>query len=265
MADGRLIKGQASAQQKNDVEFIPNVGMRTILRRDFFNYDQAVAHAAANFGEGIKSSVRQKGDEPIWTVETSFEGDPNDPDSDIQNTHELRVNILNPDIKANLVLQRRFTQTYGGYAKQIAAVENYANAVKNAEDPSAEYNTLISDMATTGPFVADNAALAIRLLDKLLVGSDTFIDFQYVYVHTFNVGVQRELVPDRFGEIEVFSPGGVVDAEGTPALMGLVGVGGEWLKLPVETTTMYGGRVLHKYEYWWADEWDDLTYDQSGV
>jgi hypothetical protein len=259
-------KGQMVGNKLPDLEFIPNVGKRTILRREFGDYTTAVAYAASLYSINTRASVRQQGDGPKWMVESSYEGDPDDPNADLVNTHEIRINVLNPDIKANTYLQSRFTAQYGSKAaRNIATIEKFANGIKTSSTPESEYNTLISDMATTGTFISDSAALAIQLLNELLLGADTFIDFQYVYTHTFNFGSQQDAIPDHFGVRQIFTPAGVVADENIPAFFGFTAVGGEWFKLPPEITEMYGGRRLLKYEYWWAEQWSTLRYARSGV
>jgi hypothetical protein len=262
MPDGRIIKGQPDAQLTPDLEFIPNVGPRTILRRDFTNYNEARNHAAGLSAAGFRSSVRQKGEAPIWTVESSFEGDPNDPDSDLQNTHELRANVLNPDWKSNLYTHSLFTASPAGAS--MAYLERKANAIKSDD---VDYNTVRNELVddATSPIQAADFVLCQSLLDDLLAGNDTFIDFQYVYTHTFNFGSQRDYIPDHFGVRSIFTPGGLISDENVPALLGIDDVGGEWLKLPPEVTDMYGGRRILKYEYWWAEQWNPRQYPLAGV
>ena len=264
MADGRIIKGQADAQQKNDLEFVPNVGVRTILRRDFFNYDQAVSYAAALFNGSTRASVRQKGDAPIWTVESSYEGDPNDPNGDLQNTHELRANVLNPDWKTNAYTQSLFAL---GVVPMIW-IEAQSAQIKDAlqgGDSSvtrSEVVAKINDPSYTEEtgIQSGEEASAILVLDELLLGADTFIDFQYVYTHTFNFGTQRDAIPDHYGVREIFTPAQVQSFENIPPLLGIEDVGGEWLKLPPEVVDLYGGRRTLKYEYWWATSWSRTKY-----
>jgi len=262
MADGRIKKGLASAEKRPDLDFIINVGPRTITRRDFNDYDQAVAHASALFGSGTKSSVKQRGEEPIWTVESSFEGDPNDPDSDLQNTHELRANVLNPDWKSNLYTQSLFTASPA--PASLAYLERKANEIKNS---AVDYTTVVNELVddATSPIQPADYALSVLLLDDQLAGNDTFIEFQYVYTHTFNFGSQRDYIPDHFGVRKIFTPSGIIADELIPEHLGIEEVAGEWLKLPPEITEMFGGRRILKYEYWWATQWNPRQYELSGV
>lgn len=260
MSDGRIIKGQSSATQLPDLEFIPNQGIRTIYRRKFTNYDDARNAAAALFSDKVRTSVRQDGDAPIWTVESSYEGDPTDPNSDLQNTHELRVNTLNPKATTSQVMKDRLQSYYGGNAARLAVtLEGWAEKIRDADDPYAVYDQTVEDMATTGPFISDVAS-AQELLDLFVYGTDDFFDFKYVYVHTFNFGTQRDLEIDNSNVLRIFTTAQMANAESIPANFGLPD--GEWLKLPPEKITHVGNRAELKYEYWWAKTWSRWLYEE---
>ena len=256
MSDGRIIKGQTSAEQLPDLEFIPNQGMRTIMRRDFADYNSARAYAAALFNDKVRTSVRQKGDAPIWTVESSYEGDPNDPESDIQNTHELRVNILYSDIKSNLHLQSQFT---GSAPAACAAVERFADEVKSGDKT---YDQAIQAIADSDDIETADLSVATQMLDLFLLGVESYPQFQYVYTHTFNFGDPQDFTLDNSNVFEIHSTGHVESDESIPASFGLPA--GEWLKLPPEKTTYVGGRASIKYEYWWAEQYSTLLYPHAG-
>jgi hypothetical protein len=254
-------KGQPSAPILPDLDYIPNVGVRTIQRKDFMSYEDAKAFAFACLQDGMKASVRQQGDAPIWRVEAQAEGDPSNPDSDLQDTHELRVNVLYPDIKTNLVTREIFNVNNDGLsAKRIALLEKYANDLKTSDSLDSEYTTLIQDLATTGPFVSV-ADKARELIDELLIGSDTYPEFQYVYTHTFNFGSVSDLRADFSNVQRIFTTDELTQAENIPFELEMPA--GEWIKLPPEQTVMFGGRELLKYEYWWAQSWSRLRYKRK--
>jgi len=270
MADGRIKKGQTSAIQRPDLEFIPHVGQRTILKKEFLDYNAATAYAATLYHSGLRASVRQKGDAPCWLVESQVEGDPNNPTPDLQNTHELRANVLNPDLKTNLVLQSQFVgvteppaaaRSYR--AKAISFVERLARKVQNDDQTYSEALFTLQDEEFTELEPADYE-VGTELLDQLLLGLTTFITFQYVYVHTFNFGTFNDLPADFFGVGKLFTENGVIEDEGIdPAIFELPE--GLWLKLPPEKQVMFGGRALLKYEYWWSEQPSALVYELAGV
>ncbi len=251
-----IIKGQLSAQQTNDLEFIPNVGMRTILRKSFAIYSEAVAYASNLFTDGVRVSVRQQGDAPIWNVESTYEGDPNDPDADLQNTHELRVNIERLSIKLNPHLRSQFT---GNAFASMAAVEKIANKYMAGDYASVE--DAIAALADLDDIDAADLTIAGEVFYLFISGADEYISHDYVYTHTFNFGTQVDLELDNSNVGAVFTTSQLRDAEAIPAEQALPN--GEWLKLPPEEATMYGGREVLKYEYWHAASWDSLLYPRK--
>jgi hypothetical protein len=38
---------------------------------------------------------------------------------------------------------------------------------------------------------------------------------------------------------------------------------GEWIKLPPERVDSLGQNTQLKYEYWWAESWSRLRYDEA--
>ena len=251
-----IIKGQLSAQQTNDLEFIPNVGMRTIIRRSFAIYSEAVAYAASLFSSGVRVSVRQQGDAPIWNVESAYEGDPNDPDADLQNTHELSVNIERLSIKLNPYLRSQFT---GNAFAAMAAVQKVAD--KYLAGDYASTTDAITALADQEDIDSADLTLAGNVFYLFISGADEYISHDYVYTHTFNFGSQTDLTLDNSNVGAVFTTAQLRDAEAIPANQALPN--GEWLKLPPEEATMYGGREVLKYEYWHAASWDSLLYPRK--
>jgi hypothetical protein len=250
-------KGIQAAGQQPDIEMIPGRGFVYRPKSEYLDRDAALSDALDYYVSGIRAVVVQKGDSPIWRVEAQQEGDPSDPNADLQNTHELRVNVLNPDIKANRYLQSQFTA--GTAAKTISTVEKLANAVRSADDAEDAYADALIQIDLQIP-VAD-ADRAVSLLDMLLTGVETYIDFQYVYTHTFNFGRPNDQFPDFSNVRCIFDTSEVLAAENLPTGFGLPD--GEWVKLPPEKTEMVGGRYTMKYEYWWAELWESLLYPRA--
>jgi hypothetical protein len=252
-----IFKGNCSQDLLPDLEFIPKVGIRQRpkhLRRR----EQAVTLAQAYMAAGMRASVTQEGESPIWRVTAEIDGDPSNPDPelDLQNTHELRVNVLNPDIKTNLVLQSQFT---GGAVAAISAVEKISNDRKSGK--LTNYNAAVDAVLASSDIETADVGIALSLLDELLQGADTFVDFQYVYSHTFNFGAFLDKVSDYSNVGCIFTSSQITAIEKVPEENVLPD--GEWIKLPPERTDMIGGRTLLKYEYWWAQGWSRLRYAVS--
>lgn len=256
-----LFKGVKSADHFPDLEFIPRVGIRQ-RPKHIRTHAEAIALGYQYMGAGMRASVTQVGESPIWRVEAQVEGAQGDPDQNIQNTHELRVNVLNPDIKANRVLQELFwgdaapDLRKGVAAKKISFVHGMAREVE-AGDLS--YDEAVAEILSSTSIFADTDLDAAReLLDELLLGADSYVEFQYVYVHTFNFGPLADLVSDYSNVGRIFTSAQVEEAENTPAVHVLPA--GEWIKIPPERTDSLGSNTSIKYEYWWAEEYSRLRY-----
>lgn len=257
---GVIFKGKIAQDLLPDLEFIPGVGLRT-RPKHLRTHDEAVRLAANYFRIGMRAAVTQEGDSPIWRVTASIEGDPSNPDptsEELQNTHELRANVLNPDWKTNLYTQNLFTASPA--AASMTYIERRANGIKSDD---VKYADVVDDLVvdTNSPILPADYDLAVSLLDELLAGADTFLDFQYVYTHAFTFGSGRDYPADFNGVRKIFTAQEVINAEGTPA--GFEMPAGDWVKLPPEKTVMYGGRASLKYEYWWAGQWSPLRYADS--
>lgn len=250
-----IYKGVKGAWQKPDLDFIPRTGIR---QRPKFTgtRDQCIAIAGQFFGQGARASVTQQGDSPIWRVEAQVEGVEGAPDQNIQNTHELRVNVLNPDIKSNLKLQSFFA----GAAKSLSFIQKLANSVAIGDISYAEAR---ADIAAEETLEIEDSEInaAYEFLDTLLLGTDSYAQFQYVYVHTFNFGTLAELFSDYSNVGRIFTSAQVESAENTPAENVLPA--GEWLKIPPERVDSLGQNTQLKYEYWWAESYSRQLYDEA--
>jgi hypothetical protein len=262
-----LRKGAVAAGQQPDIDMIPGRGIVYRPKSEYLDRDAALSDALDYYVSGIRATVVQKGDSPIWRVEAQQEGDPTDPNEDLQNTHELRVNVINPDIRANTFLLEKLGTNADSKLAWLAKIyADYAGGSRSWTDT-------INSIAITGatpfdlvesPFDSTDTAgiaLANKVLSSWLYNNDTFIDFQYVYTHTFNFGLTSEKRSDFTNVRRVFTATQVRDAEKTPESHDLPE--GEWLKLPPERVEMIGGRITLKYEYWWAEIWNPILYRRA--
>lgn len=249
---GVIYKGKKSTILQPDLDFIPKVGVR---QRPKFEgtRDECVARAFQYYAQGARASVVQQNDSPIWRMEAHVEGVEGDPNQNIQNTHELRVNVSNPDIKTNLVLQSLFS----GAAAAISFVQTLANAV---EAGRMSYTEARADIAAEETLEIETSELpaAYELLDELLLGATSFAQFEYVYIHTFNFGPLADLLSDYTNVGRIFTSAQVESAENTPSEHVLPA--GEWIKLPPERIDSLGQNTQLKYEYWWSQEFSRLRY-----
>lgn len=252
-----IFKGQTSAHLLPDLDFIPKVGIR---QRPKFTgpRDQAIAVANQYLQAGARASVTQQGDSPIWRVEAQIDGLEGEPNQNIQDTHELRVNVLNPDIKTSPVLQSYFA----GAAAALSFIQKLANAVLAGE---ITYSEARADIASEETLEVGDTELdaAYAFLDELLLGADTYITFQYVYIHTFNFGPIADLLSDYSNVARIFTTTQVEQAENTPTEHALPA--GEWLKIPPERIDSLGQNTQLKYEYWWAERWSRLRYEEAAL
>jgi hypothetical protein len=255
---GVIYKGKKSAWQKPDLDFIPRVGVR---QRPKFEgtREQCIAIASQFFAQGARATVTQQGNSPIWRAEAQVEGIEGEQNQNIQNTHELRVNVNNPDIRTNTKLLSLFALG----VTPIAWIYKESKRIEADERSRAEVVADINDASQTEVTGVQSGEEtdAVSFLDELLLGADTFIQFQYVYVHTFNFGTLAELFSDYTNVGKIFTSAGVESAENIPAEHVLPA--GEWIKLPPERIDSLGQNTQLKYEYWWAESWSRLRYDEA--
>ncbi len=249
---GVIIKGKLPQVQLPAYTFDPKLPVVTV-QREVGTRAYIISRAQALRAAGFRVDVSQEGDSPAWRLEARVEGDPNDPNAQIENTHELRVNVLYPDVRTNRVLQRQFGSDA---APDIAEVQMLAGKIQTGEYT---YETALASISTD--IVSANQAVAVRLLDLLLLGTDTFVQFQDVYVHTFNFGTLRDLTLDRSNVGKIFTSGALRAAENIPDSLSLDD--GYWIKMKPEKVVSIGQGEVLKYEYWWAEEWTDLLYDAA--
>lgn len=232
--------------------FSPTAPTR-VTDRSEGGYDHMLSVARSYKAAGWTAEVDQIGDSPVWTCIATADGEPGSDDSDLQNTHELRVNLLNPDLKANRHLQSQFTT--GTAPKQIAEVQRLADSVRSG---STTYDEAVASIAASSVIESTDIAVATNLLDLLITGNDTFVEFQYVYRHTFNYGSINDKVADFEGVQQIYSTAGLRFKEAIPDSLELPD--GEWLKLAPEQLVERGNRETLSYEYWWAESWSTLLY-----
>lgn len=252
-----IFKGQISINKLPDLEFIPKVGIRQ-RPKHIRTRDQAVALGAQYMAAGMRATVTQEGDSPIWRVEAQVEGATGDPSLNIQNTHELRVNVNNPDFKSNLKTQSFFA----GAAASLSFIQKLGNAVISGE---MTYDDARADIAAAETLEIEDDEIedAYNILDELLLGADSYTQFSYVYVHTFNFGPLADLISDFSNVGRIFTSAQVEQAENTPAEHALPE--GEWLKLPPERIDSLGQNTALKYEYWWANTYSRYRYDEADL
>lgn len=249
---GVIKKGVQQSTMLPEVDLAPNLPPTTRIRA-VGSRPYCLAQAVNYRRAGWRASVRQEGDTPLWRMEASIEGDPADANSTLENTHELRANLLNPDLKSNLVLRSKFV---GDAIPSIAGVQKLANQILTGEIDYAAALVTIEEALEDA-----DVALGVELLDLLLSGADTFTSFQYVYIHTFNFGSAADLSADFTNVGKFFSTPQLRFAEGIPQIVDLPA--GEWLKMAPEKTVAIGECITLKYEYWWAETWSTLLYDPA--
>jgi hypothetical protein len=255
-------KGAKKAFQGTDLEFTPGVGVRTMERwegdktsmSDLFN-------SYANSGWQVRCS-RNSGT-PVWVVEASVQGDPNAPDgSDLVDIHELHGNVLNPSNLSSPFLK---SQLGGGDAAalKLAYIKQVYDDYRSRR--VADYGEAVADLAdpATSP-ITDNNELMIaqRVLDDLIQGVNHYIQFQFVYRHTYNFGPIRSLRVNPANVGAIFTPAELIAAENIPSIEAddIQEIGGEWLKVFPSKRNELGQRRQVVREYWWAEEISRLYY-----
>ncbi len=64
---GEIYRGGIAQDHLPEIEMIPGVGIRT-LTKHIRKRNDAVALASQYFAAGVRASVQQEGDSPIWRV-----------------------------------------------------------------------------------------------------------------------------------------------------------------------------------------------------
>ena len=251
-------KGTDFASKLPSYDMTPGVGIKTSYRHET-TYAKARALAGNYYNAGIMATCKQIGDSPVWSVEATLEGENA---TDLQSTHELRINLLQNDVKANRVLQGQLGGIGTSLAvSRIAEVESIARSIISGKET---YENEITNMFASELFpTPEIAGIGQDLLDMLLAGTTGFQSFAYVYVHTFNFGSWRDTVADFVNVQKIFTTAQLIAAENIPTNAQVPN--GEWLKLPPEQVVQLGQRKQLKYEYWWAEEWSRLLYEEAVI
>lgn len=193
-------------------------------------------------------STSRIGDSPIWQAEAWKETNPSG--GSIVDTFDLKFNTKQEPIKYNPVLQESLDTDEVGFIEFM--VGEMKRGAKTYEEALVEVQTL------TAP-AADGA----QLFDWIIAGVNNYFDFDYSFIWTRSAPSGFS-IPINFGnEREVYTT--------TAAMLTGEGVAGlsytlpekQWLKLPVDVSEQFGGRIEVRYEFWGADEWPALLYARA--
>lgn len=250
-------KGSKKVFKGRAMDLIQGVGPRLVDRWEGAN-SEMLPKALNYYASGWNVSLRPNEGTPIWTVEAAVEGDPNNPNTDIVNIHELHGNVLNPSNLTSPYLHSQFT---GDPDACIAYVVDLANEVRNG---NLTYTEAVSvGLETAGlPIVAADVELCTELLKELLRGVTHYYKFQLVYRHTYNFGPLSSMRAGVENIGCIFQPEELIDEEGIPDLEAedILDMGGEWLKVFPQKRVELGQRRQVSREYWWADDASPLYY-----
>lgn len=239
----------------SDIEFIPGVGIRT-TRRASGSRNDILALSWQHYAGGWTARASQDGDSPVYRMIASVEGDPNDPNADKQNTHELHGNVLSRGIFGCKALQDKFVTT-----EKAAAFTLITRLYNDLLAGKMDYDTAIAKIGEGGggnPFDDEDLLLAAEVLDEMLTGLDHVNVFSYAYRHTFNFGPLASAITN-FGNVgHYYTLSELRNEEGIPSTFNLPE--GEWLKIFPVATQMLGQRKQLTYEYWWAETWSRKVY-----
>jgi hypothetical protein len=203
-----------------------------------------------------KVRLQRIGDGPTYAVIAYHSGDPEAPESDsIVDTHELLGNVLQQPIALNPRLHELLTD------EQINFVVQLANKFKQdkIKTVAAAYSAITS--STSPVFAGTEDGNARNLFDKIIQGQTSFVNFQWVYRHTVNVSASGSPVLNRANMGEYFETTAILLSNediDLPTDFSLPP--GAWLKVNPTETKQYGQRTQIVYEYWWAEEIDNLLY-----
>lgn len=252
-------KGIQEIQLLPELDMAPNVPTTTRIRATG-GRNYIIGQASAYRASGYKVTTRQDGDSPIWKLEASVEGDPNDPqgEASLENTHELRANLLSPDIRTNAVLISHFDLG----VNTVNYLYGEAQSILSGDQTRTEVLDYIGNAANVEVHGVqpDEVTDATSFIDLILGGTDTFTKYQYVYVHTLNFGTLYDATIDYSNVSKRFTTEQMIFAESIPDSLNLPQTG-EWLKTAPEKVVQLGGGFSLKYEYWWNELYSSLLYE----
>lgn len=200
-----------------------------------------------NFSSYNGYNTSRIGDTPVWQAEAWKETSPTG--ALISDTYDLKYNTKQEPIRYNPILQAQVDRT------EVGLIYDVFKAMQRGES-GMDYEAAVTEIRgfTVNP---DDA---VQLFDWIIAGVNNYFDFDYSFIWTRSAASGVSIPINYEGENAVYTS--------TANMLAGEGVAGvsfdlpskQWLKLPVDISEQYGGRIEVQYQYWGADEWPNLLY-----
>lgn len=228
------------------------------------SYDDVLAQFNANTAlatQPTNMSFARIGDSMRWKLLATFSEDPaggGDPgtEDNVSNTYELEDNQL------------QLPSCQSAYMATMVGGVDIVEAVKGVFDQYAasklSYDAAIVQInAATTTCTTAQQANALLFFADLVKGIDSYFEFHTVFRRTATVVNRLQLQAAFVGIKKVWTTAQVEFHEGigidTDIYFSMPSY--KWLKIPPRVSAAANQRTQISYEYWGADEWNDLLYE----
>ena len=260
-------KGSTFVQHADELLFTPGQGT-TRTRRMEGTAAQMIPRAVSLRNLGWQARVGRSGESPIWQVEAVVQDEPeaNDPTVD---THELHGNIANPSNLTSPFLLSQFVDGGAGKSKEEKAGwigKTCADFLSGTLKTFAQVkNQIIDPDGPFGALIQAETDLAFAVVSDCIQGVNHYLQFQFVYRHTFTYGylVNRRAGIANVGKIHTSAQ--LIASENIPGeeAADITDMGGEWMKLFPQKINQLNQRRQLTREYWWAADWKRNYYQNA--
>jgi hypothetical protein len=200
-----------------------------------------------NFSSYNGYNIGRVGDSPVWQAEAWKETSPSG--ALITDVFDLKFNTKQEPIRYNPVLQESLD------TDEVGFIYFTFNEMKRG---ALTYDEALVDVRALN----DPADDAQQLFDWIIAGQNNYFAFDYAFIWTRSAASGVSIPINYFGENAVYtSTANMLAGEGATGLSYDL-PSKQWLKLPVDISEQYGGRLEVRYEFWGADEWPALLYSR---
>lgn len=193
-------------------------------------------------------SITRVGDTPAWIAEawkeTNLSG------GSITDTFDLKFNTKQEPIKYNPILQASLD------TDEVGFIEFTIGEMKRG---ALTFDQALTEVRTlTNP--ADDGE---QLFNWIIAGLNNYFAFDYSFKWTRGAPSGFSIPINFNNEEKVYlTTAAMINGEGVAGLSYTLPEK-QWLKLPVDISEQFGGRIEVCYEYWGADEWPELLYARA--
>lgn len=201
-----------------------------------------------NFSSYNGFNITRVGDTPAWIAEAWKETNPDG--GSIVDTFDLKFNTKQEPIKYNPILQESLD------TDEVGFIEFMVGEMKRG---ASTYDEALVEVETLTAPSEDGA----QLFNWIIAGVNNYFAWDYSFIWTRSAPSGFS-IPINFGNEQAvyLTTGAMLTGEGVAGLSYTLPEK-QWLKLPVDVSEQFGGRIEVRYEFWGADEWPALLYARA--